>query len=379
MSELLGLDHTIHWIDSNTLLAESCARWQRAQAVAVDTEFIRRRTYYPIPALIQVYDGEFIGVIDPLAISDWTPLSRVMLAPGVIKVLHSCSEDLEVFWRLLGQMPVPVFDTQIAAGLCGLRPSMGYNNLVSALCALELPKDQTNSNWLARPLSGVQLRYAACDVYYLYAIYQQLKLRAAELGRENWIVQDSLAMGRGLSTLVPPEACYLRLKGVWRLSPQELAVARALCAWREQQVRERDLPRSWFIKDNVIISLARRQPGTQQELSRTDELPPSVIRKQGETLLQIIAESGEVPSSDWPAALPKPNSPAARPVIARLENAVAVLAGDLSLAPELLMSKKQMGVCAAQLIATGEAALPGDISPWRAELLAPLLQGMNSA
>ena len=165
-----------------------------------------------------------------------------------LKVFHACGEDLEVFWRLLGLMPSPLFDTQIAAGLCGMKASMGYNNLVLALCERSLPLDETQSDWLARPLSDNQLRYAAYDVYYLYEVFQHLKNRAEELGRAAWVVQDSAVMSQGLSTLIEPGSCYRRLKGANRLSRRELAVAKALCAWREQQARAANLPRGWLFE-----------------------------------------------------------------------------------------------------------------------------------
>lgn len=369
---LPDLHDLIRWIDSDRSLAEACAAWQRTDAIAVDTEFVRRRTYYPIPALLQVYDGTAVGVIDPLAIGDWAPLGELLAGP-VVKVLHASSEDLEVFCRLTDVVPAPLFDTQIAAGLCGLRPAMGYHNLVQELCGVALPKDETQSDWLARPLSDGQLTYAASDVYYLHAVYRQLRERLAALGREQWVLEDGAAMGQGLSSLTPPEEAYLRLKGAWRLTPPQLAVARALAAWRERVVRERDLPRNWLLKDAAILALAQRQPATLPAVAALAELAPSSVRKFGAQLLQLIAEAAALPAVQWPQALPGGRPRVPPPALAQLESAVAAAAAELGIAPEVLLSKKQMTALALGAGERGAGEQPLAIGGWRAGILAAAL------
>ena len=369
---LPDLHNLIHWVDSDRALDEACAVWRCADAIAVDTEFVRRRTYYPIPALLQVYDGARVGVVDPLAIGDWSPLAELLAGP-VVKVLHACSEDLEVFSRLLGVVPAPLFDTQIAAGLCGLRPSMGYHNLVQELCGVALPKDETQSDWLVRPLSDGQLTYAASDVYYLYAVYRQLRERLAALGREAWVLEDGAAVGHGLSSLTPPEEAYLRLKGAWRLQPPQLAVARALAAWRERMVRERDLPRNWLLKDAAILALAQRQPDALPALATVAELPPSSLRKFGAQLLQCIAEAAALPPGQWPPALPSARPDVPRQAMAQVEAAVAAAAAELGVASEVLVNRKQLTALAQSLAGGGGAALSAELGGWRAQVLAAAL------
>lgn len=163
------------WIEQDTELAELCQRWRQQAAIAVDTEFMRTSTFYPIAGLIQIGDGKGCYLIDPLAIQDFTPLRDLLLDESVTKVLHSCSEDLVVFQRLLGIVPAPLFDTQIAAAFAGYGFSLGYAGLVKAVLNTEIPKEETRSDWLQRPLSVAQLKYAALDVAHMLIVYGDRK------------------------------------------------------------------------------------------------------------------------------------------------------------------------------------------------------------
>lgn len=374
MTTLPDLNIPIRWVRSDSELQSACNGWLQCELLVIDTEFVRRRTFYPIPALLQFYDGDVIFIVDPLEITQWQALAAVMSAPTVLKIFHACSEDLEVFWRLLGLIPAPLFDTQIAAGLCGLRPSMGYNKLVMALCEIDLPKDETNSDWLARPLSDNQLQYAAYDVYYLYKIYQQLAQTAASKARLDWVQQDSAVMGSALSTLIEPEQIYRRLKGAQRLSRRELAVARELCAWREQIARNSDLPRSWVLKDSAVLSMARIQPRDVADLARVKDLQASTARKQGTQLLELVARGLQLAQDKLPEPLPEPLQTAEKASMVQVQDVVKSCAEELQLAPELLMNRKQIAEATLRLLAAQQDILPADIGPWRRQVLGPKLQ-----
>lgn len=363
------LETRILWVRSNNELAAAGRAWEQAPALVIDTEFVRRRTYYPIPALLQFYCGEQIYIVDPVDIDDWEPLAKVLKAPAVIKVLHAAGEDLEVFWRLLRVLPAPLFDTQVAAGLCGLRPSMGYNKLVMALCDVELPKDETQSDWLARPLTESQVHYAAYDVYYLHQVYEQLHARARDMKRLDWVLQDSARLGESLSTKVAPEQAYLRLKAAQRMSTQELAIARDICSWREQRARKQDLPRSWVLKDSTVAGIARRKPANQQELATVKDMQPATLRKQGQKLLDLVAASLATPPAQWPEQLPQPPQAEARDCIKQVQATVDSCAEALSLAPELLMNRKQIGETALRVVAGEADPAPPGIGQWRSEVL----------
>ena len=164
----------IHWIRDDVSLAQHCAAWQQLPFVALDTEFMRVDTFYPIAGLLQVGDGERAYLIDPLLIRDWQPFAALLENPALLKVLHACSEDLEVLLRLTGSLPAPLFDTQLAAAYLNLGFSMGYSRLVQAVLGIELPKGETRSDWLQRPLSETQVSYAAEDAVHLAEVYRQL-------------------------------------------------------------------------------------------------------------------------------------------------------------------------------------------------------------
>jgi ribonuclease D len=251
---------------------------------------------------------------------------------------------------------------------------MGYHKLVMALCDVDLPKDETNSDWLARPLSENQLQYAAYDVYYLHLIYRHLSDLAMDKGRFDWVLQDGAAMGATLSTLIAPEQYYVKLKGAQRLSLRELAIARALCSWRERMARSANLPRSWVLKDSAIVSLARMQPRDEQQLVQVRDLPPATARKQGQRLLKEIQQALELPPQQWPPALPEQLQAGDKRKLAQIQQVVNGCAEQLSLAPELLMNRKQIVEATLRLLAGTQPVLPPDIDQWRRRLLEPPLQ-----
>lgn len=369
-------EENLRWVRDDESLQAACQGWLNIAALAIDTEFLRRRTFYPIPALLQFYDGETVVIVDPLTINQWQPLAEVLSAPSVLKIFHAASEDLEVFWRLVGLVPAPLFDTQIAAGICGERPSMGYNKLVLALCDVDLPKDETNSDWLARPLTESQAHYAAADVYYLYQVYQQLRHTAEDQSRLDWVLEDCTRLGSALATLVDPQDYYRKLKSANRLSAADLAVARALAAWREQRARDLDLPRSWVMKDSSLIAMARQRPNNLESLSTVKEMPATTVRKQGKVLLGIIADAAELSENEWPEPLPDPRRDESKEQLARVQLAVNTCADSLSLAPEMLMNRKQMGETCRRIEQGLVPMSPPAIGGWRSELLEAYLEAI---
>lgn len=170
----------IQWIRDDASLAQQCREWRTQPYLALDTEFMRVDTFYPAAGLVQVGDGRQEWLIDPLLIQDWSPFAELLEDERVVKVLHACSEDLEVFLRLTGSLPVPLFDTQLAAAYLGMAHSMGYSKLVKEVLDIDLPKDETRSDWLQRPLTEMQMRYAADDVQHLAQVYLALDARLSE-------------------------------------------------------------------------------------------------------------------------------------------------------------------------------------------------------
>nr|WP_249186803.1 ribonuclease D [Pseudomonas sp. KB-10] len=362
----------IHWILDDASLAEHCAAWQALPFVALDTEFMRVDTFYPIAGLLQVSGGDGAYLIDPLRISDWRPFAALLEAPNVVKVLHSCSEDLEVFLRLSGSLPAPLFDTQLAAGYLNLGFSMGYSRLVQALLDIELPKGETRSDWLQRPLSELQVRYAAEDVLHLVEVYRALMARLAPQKVE-WILEDGAELVANLSREVAPEDAWREAKLAWKLSRQQQAVLRALCAWREREARARNQPRNRVLREHSLWPLARTQPDNLVALARIEDMHPKTVRQDGETLLKLIREAAALPPEQWPEALPEPLPVEASALLKKLR-AVGQREGErLDIVPELMLRKKTLEALLKSGFPNGPYQLPDSLRGWRRELMGQAL------
>lgn len=362
----------IHWILDDASLAEHCAVWQTLPFVALDTEFMRVDTFYPIAGLLQVSGGDGAYLIDPLRISDWTPFAALLEAPNVVKVLHSCSEDLEVFLRLTGSLPAPLFDTQLAAGYLNLGFSMGYSRLVLALLDIELPKGETRSDWLQRPLSALQVRYAAEDVLHLVEVYRALSDRLAPQKVE-WVLEDGAELVDNLHREVDPEDAWRDAKLAWKLSRQQQAVLRALCAWRERQARARNQPRNRVLREHSLWPLARTQPDNLVALARIEDMHPKTVRQDGETLLQLIRDAAALPPEQWPEALPEPLPIEASALLKKLR-AVGQREGErLDIVPELMLRKKTLEALLKTGFPNGPYQLPDSLRGWRRELMGQAL------
>ncbi|EAN8120862.1 ribonuclease D, partial [Salmonella enterica] len=295
----------IHWIRDDQTLAEHCRGWHELPFVALDTEFMRVDTFYPKAGLIQVGEGNRAYLIDPLLIRDWQPLAELLDDPGVVKVLHACSEDLEVLLRLTGKLPQPLFDTQLAAGYLNIGFSMGYSRLVQDVLGLELPKGETRSDWLQRPLSDTQVSYAAEDAVHLAELFSALRPRLSD-DKYAWVLEDGAELVAQLRREVEPETLYRDVKLAWKLNPQQLAVLRELCAWREREARSRDLPRNRVLREHSLWPMAKSQPDNLSALAKIDDMHPRTIRQDGQFLLDLIKRAASLPPEQWPQALPEP-------------------------------------------------------------------------
>ena len=326
----------IHWIRDDQSLAEHCRDWHQLPFVAVDTEFMRVDTFYPKAGLIQIGDGQRAFLIDPLLIGNWQPLADLLEDSGVVKVLHACSEDLEVLLRLTGKLPQPLFDTQLAAGYLNLGFSMGYSRLVQEVLGIELPKGETRSDWLQRPLSETQVSYAAEDAVHLAELFSVLRPRLSD-DKYAWVLEDGAELVAALRREVEPESLYRDVKLAWKLAPQQLAVLRELCAWREREARNRDVPRNRILKEHSLWPMAKSQPNNLSALAKIDEMHPRTIRQDGECLIQLIKRAASLPAEQWPAPLPEPLPIEAAGLLKQLR-AIGQAEGErLGIAPELML------------------------------------------
>ena len=366
----------IVWVADSRQLQALCEYWLTLPWLAMDTEFMRTDTFYPIPALIQVNDGHSNYLLDPLAIGDLAPLSQVMLDPQVQKVLHACSEDLEVLQILLKCLPVNLLDTQIAAAFCGYGYSVGYANLVNAVLQIQLPKDETRSNWLQRPLTEAQQRYAALDVEYLHRLTVDLKAQLHASQREQWVAEECGQLvlhyleGQKLSN------ASQRFRGAWRLNQRQLAALMELAAWRDQTAQTQNIVRNHVVRDKSLFAIAELLPDHISQLRKVPELPEKIIRRYGERIIERLDAVRAIPDSELPARLPRPPSSAQQSQINSMREALAELALELKVAPEYLARRRDFEFImrALQEGRSGDDLFPPGIDGWRAELVKPCLQ-----
>ena len=362
----------IHWILDDASLARHCAEWQALPYVALDTEFMRVDTFYPIAGLIQIGDGARAYLIDPLVINQWQPLAQLLENPAVIKVVHACSEDLEVLLRLTGSLPAPLFDTQLAAAYLNLGFSMGYSRLVQEVLGLELPKGETRSDWLQRPLSDTQVSYAAEDAVHLAEVYERLHPQLSA-DKAAWVLEDGAELVAQLRREVDPQLVYRDAKLAWKLSRAQLAVLRELCAWREREARARNLPRNRIVREHSLWPLAKTQPDNLQALAKIEDMHPRTVRQDGEFLLDLIKRAGSLPPDQWPAALPEPLPVEASAVLKQLRAVGQAEAERLNIAPEVMLRKKTLEALLKSGYPDGPYTLPDSLRGWRRELMGQAL------
>jgi len=371
-------------IKTNQELNTCCQHWQSKAFLGMDTEFMRVNTFYPQLALIQVNDGDAIYLIDPLGISEWEAFAELMLSPGVVKIFHSCSEDLGVFVRHFGLLPTPLFDTQIANAFLNEGFGLSYQNLVAAQSGHELPKGETRSDWLQRPLTQQQLQYAALDVEYLPAIYLAQKEQLQEQGRLSWVEEDCQRLSGNYREELAQDfsQAYLGFSAAWQLNGEQLRLLKLLAEWREKRARQRDKPKNWIVQDKSILEIARYQPQALQELKAIDSLSVNFIRYEGEAILQLVRQAQDLP----PLAndLPRPLSNAQKKLFKKAQALVRQKAESVGLPVEILGRKRLLlavfNVWLASQSETQQAVditsltLPDELLGWRKAILLPVFQ-----
>lgn len=296
-------------ITDSLTLAEFCAKLQNAPYIAVDTEFMRERTYYARLCLVQVAWGEHSAAIDVLAPGiDLAPLGALLLNTSILKVFHAGSQDLGIFYQCFGAVPSPVFDSQIAASAAGHGDQPGYATLVARILGVNIDKTSQATDWSLRPLTARQVTYALGDVTYLCKIYEQLAAELSSRGRLAWVAEDmeSLALERRYK--VEPREVWrrIRVRGPTR---RLLAVLREVAAWREETAMERDMPTGWLIPDEAMVEIAGHEPDDIESLARVRGLKGGSARgADGRAILKRVAEALSQPESSWPP-LPERKAP----------------------------------------------------------------------
>lgn len=362
-------------ITDNAALADVATAIATLDSIALDTEFMRVDTFHPILGLIQIGDGRHEYLIDPLKVSDLSPLVPILLAEYPRKVLHACSEDIEVLTRLAGAQPKGILDTQIATAFLGQGLQVGYQKALQDNLGVDIPKDESRSDWLARPLSDGQIAYAALDVKYLPPLFHQLQDALQSRHLVPYFESDCRLLLDEIGSSVNPALLYRDVSNAWRLRPQELAVLQDLLVWREQQARARDLPRGFLIKNGSLFELARKQPSSLQALSGIEDVTPRILRKEGESILAVIRAAKDRAPETWPAPLPTPLPREARDLFDELRKAAGGVAGQIGVPIETLLRKKHVEALVLGRVDAGpQAPLPRAFLGWRGDLLLPVLE-----
>ncbi|MCB1879518.1 MAG: ribonuclease D [Gammaproteobacteria bacterium] len=288
------------YIETPGQLEQLCDSLRESRWLALDTEFIREKTYYPQLCLLQVCNGETAACVDPLRLDSLDPLIEVVMQPSIVKIFHAGRQDLEIFNALWQRLPAPLFDTQLAATLLGLGEQIGYAALVQKLLGVDLDKGHTRTDWSRRPLQDGQLRYALDDVIYLGEIYLEFAARLRELGRTEWLQEEFALLTNPDTYRIDPAAAWQKIKGRQRLRGAQLAVLQALAAWRENLAVASDRPKRWIAKDEILVDLARRMPKTLADLGHIRGLEQGLQKRHGEELLGLITQSRALPRTSWP-------------------------------------------------------------------------------
>lgn len=346
-------------------LATFCASLAAVPYVTVDTEFMRETTFWPKVCLIQVAGPEEARVIDPLAEGlSMEPLFELLRNRAVLKVFHAARQDLEIFTKLMGEVPAPLFDTQVAAMVCGFGDQVSYEQLASKLAGAQIDKSSRFTDWARRPLTEKQVRYALSDVTHLRKCFDKLRARLLKSGRADWLNEEMALLADPATYEVAPENAWKRLKPR-TTKPEYLAVLQAAAAWREIEARNRDIPRQRIIRDETLMEIAAHPPKVADDLERMRGLSKGFAEgKMGAGLLAAIAEKLASPREGWPVMEKEAELPRGiGPLVELLKVLLKMKCDDYDVAQKLLTSSSDLDKIAAD----DKADVPA-LHGWRREI-----------
>lgn len=309
--------------------------------VAIDSEFERTSTFFAIPGLLQVATTEGAWLIEPTAAADSALFRQWLSDPAQPKWLYAMSEDIELFREWLGCAVAGALDIQIAGALAGEGMSLGYARMVEALFGVAVDKEETRSDWIRRPLSEAQQRYALADVVYLLPMARYLLDQLEQLGLHGALKEESTRFARDLQSQGTPELYYLRLRGGWRLNHAQQEALQAMVQWREEEARKQDTPRSRVVADKLLLQIAERMPTDASELGEIRELPKGVIRKYGAVMLELIEQS-RLLRAELPEYIEGPLSRQEQAVYGDVKDLIHACCASANIPPELFAPRKKL-------------------------------------
>jgi ribonuclease D len=353
-------------IETTAALQDACRKLAQSEFVTVDTEFLRETTFWPILCLIQMASPDLEVIVDPMAKDiDLTPFFELMADTSVVKVFHAARQDLEIVYHLGKLIPHPIFDTQVAAMVCGFGDSISYDQLVQRTKNVQIDKSSRFTDWSRRPLSEKQLDYALADVTHLRDIYLSLKAKLESEGRTTWVAEEMAVLESPETYDMHPDDAWLRLKSRLR-KPQELAVLKYVTAWREREARSRNVPRSRVLKDDAIFEIAQQQPKDTEALGRLRTIPKGWERSSsGTAILDAVNTALALPKTDMPQAPKHSHTPeGAQSAVELLKVLLRLISEKHGVAAKVIANSDDLDKIATE----GEKAEVAALSGWRREL-----------
>ncbi len=347
-------------------LEEFCNSLKSCEFITVDTEFLREKTYYPKLCLIQVGDPNGNAkAIDPVEGDlDLTPLYDLLFDPNILKIFHAARQDLEIFYNLTGKVVNPLFDTQIAAMVCGYGDSVGYENLVRNITGNSLDKSVQFTNWMTRPLSQKQIDYALGDVTYLVDVYKHLAAELGKRGRTDWVFQEEEILMNPDTYANDPYESWRRVK-IKSPKPKTLAVLRELAAWREKRAQDKNLPKSWVMRDDTLADMAAQMPKNSGQLKKIRNMNGELAENHhGKKLLELIQKATDSDPKDWPQPKKKkPVPPHVSSTVDILRMLLKVQCAEHGVATKLLISTEEL-----EALAMDDSADIPALKGWRYDM-----------
>jgi ribonuclease D len=330
-------------IEDYKSLKDLCQQYSNASILAIDTEFVRTRTLYPRLGLLQVFDGEQLALIDPIAIDDLSPFWQLLTNENITKVLHACSEDLEVFLTSANCKPVNLIDSQIVMSFLGYGLSMGYAAMVEHFTGVELDKSESRTDWTKRPLTQKQLNYASADVEYLFNIYPKLIAEIEQTGRFDYVKQETQLLIERKFTPIDDNQLYRQIKLAWRLNPKQLNTLQHLAKWRYQQAKKRDLPLGFVVKEHTLMAVAQHNPPSLTAMNKLDGAEVLDIRHKGKAMLAVLKQASNDDEVNYPKKIQRLDEyPGYKQIFKKMKAFIVNVAEQHHLAVENIASKKQI-------------------------------------
>ncbi|WHO22125.1 ribonuclease D [Agrobacterium tumefaciens] len=353
-------------IETTAALAEACTELAKSEFITIDTEFLRETTFWPELCLVQMASPTLEVLVDPLAKGiDLTPLFELMANPDVVKVFHAARQDIEIIYHLGGLIPHPIFDTQVAAMVCGFGDSISYDQLVQKIKNVQIDKSSRFTDWSRRPLTEKQLDYALADVTHLRDVYLALKAQLEREGRSLWLTEEMDILESRDTYDMHPDDAWLRLKSRLR-KPTELAILKFVAAWREREARSRNVPRSRVLKDDAIFEIAQQQPKDAEALSRLRTIPKGWERSaSGTAIIETVNAALALPKEEMPKAPRHSHAPEGSGAAVELLKVLLKLTADKhGVAAKVIANSDDLDKIASE----GEKATVAALTGWRREL-----------